>query len=93
MLLLHGLNCRHLKRSVFAMKWESDSNWLVAAVIGGFVLVVPTAYIPGLDDAFYQAPISWQWGIIACSLVVFMLSAELYKYGKRRFGWFQETAR
>lgn len=88
MLLLHGLNCRHLKDSVFSMKWDKDSKWLIVSVIFGFFLVIPTAYIPGLDYAFYQGPITWEWGIIAISLFFFMGFSELYKFCKRKNHWF-----
>lgn len=83
MLLLHGLNCRHFRKSIFQMKWDSDAKWLLSSIILGFILVVPTAYIPGLRDVFYQGAITWEWGIVAVANVIFMCMVEIYKLVKR----------
>ena len=40
------------------MKWDMDSKYLIGGVVFGFILVIPTAYIPGLAYAFYHGPIT-----------------------------------
>jgi hypothetical protein len=43
------------------MKWDADSKFLMGGVVLGFVLVIPTAYIPGLAEAFYHGPITYEY--------------------------------
>ena len=59
MLLIHGFNCRNFQLSVFQMKWRGEKKviWLILSVLLGFVLVIPTAYIPGLKEVCLQAGI------------------------------------
>jgi Na+-exporting ATPase len=83
MLLLHGLVCRHVTLSIFQMEWRRDTKWLIMAILLGFILVIPTAYIPGLNDAFYQGAISWEWGIVIVANIIFLFLAEVYKGFKR----------
>ena len=65
------------------MQWQRDTKWLIMAIVLGFVLVVPTAYIPGLNDAFYQGAITWEWGIVIAATILFLVFAELYKMFRR----------
>jgi len=68
-------------------QWAIDiwsNRFLFGAVAFGFVTIFPLIYIPGLNDfVFKHHDISWEWGIVFISAVVFFLGAESYKYMKR----------
>eukprot|EP00741_Cyanophora_paradoxa_P009499 tig00001496_g9200.t1 len=48
-------------------------------------ITVATFYIPVVNDlAFGQAPLSWEWGVVAVSVVLLLAFSEAYKLVKRR---------
>ncbi|KAK0532772.1 P-type ATPase [Tilletia horrida] len=71
-------------RQFFADIWSN--KFLFWCIIGGFISVFPIIYIPGLNDVvFLHRPISWEWGIVFISMLIFLAGIEFYKAGKRVF--------
>lgn len=88
----------HTRRSLFLMhpqssnpktQWMKDlwqNQFLFWSVILGFVTLIPTIYIPVINDyVFLQKGIStgWAWAFL-CTLL-FLVAAELWKYSKRQY--------
>jgi len=91
LILVHGFNCRHNRQSGFFTKQKMNRALLFAFLLG-LVLIIPTAYIPVINDkVFKQTYITWQWGLIAFSIVFFIAFSEIYKAIKRRV-WGLELA-
>lgn len=91
------------RRSFFAMEpgstryltqWAHDvwrNKFLFWAVLGGFVTLFPTLYIPGLNTVvFKHVGISWEWGIVFVSAALFFAGVEAWKWAKRV--WFRRVA-
>jgi len=91
LILVHGFNCRHNRQSGFFTKQKMNRALLFAFILG-VILIIPTAYIPVINDkVFKQTYISWQLGLIAFSIVFFIAFSEIYKAIKRRV-WGLELA-
>lgn len=88
----------HMRRSLFLMHPESDNLWtqwmkdlwsnqfLFWSVIAGFLTIVPTIYIPVINDfVFLQKGMTtgWAWAFL-CTLF-FLCTAELWKFAKRQY--------
>ncbi|XP_024402062.1 sodium/potassium exporting P-type ATPase 1-like [Physcomitrium patens] len=91
MILFHAFNCRHLRASLFTTEGGGRSRFfsnklMLEAVFIGAVMPIPTLYIPYLNtDIFKQGGLTWEWVLVAASVVVFFLLSEFYKLLKRRF--------
>ena len=49
-------------------------------MVAGIVTLLPVIYIPSLaENVFYQAPITWEWGLVLGACVIFIFSSEAYK--------------
>ena len=84
LILVHGFNYRHNRKSGFFTKQKMNKALLFAFLLG-LVLIIPTAYIPVINDkVFKQTYISWKWALIAFSIVFFIAFSEVYKAIKRR---------
>jgi len=84
LILIHGFNCRHNRKSGFFTKQKMNKALLFAFLLG-IVLIIPTAYIPVINDkVFKQTYITWQWALIVFSIVFFIAFSEIYKAIKRR---------
>jgi P-type Na+/K+ transporter len=88
----------HTRRSMFLMhpdcenpgtQWMWDlwgNQFLFWSVIFGFISLIPTIYIPVINDyVFLQRGITtgWAWAFL-CTLL-FLVSAELWKWAKRQY--------
>lgn len=88
----------HTRRSLFLMHPQSsnpktqwlkdlwDNQFLFWSVILGFITLIPTIYIPVINDyVFLQKGIStgWAWSFL-CTLL-FLIAAELWKFCKRQY--------
>ncbi|KAI9259478.1 potassium/sodium efflux P-type ATPase [Phascolomyces articulosus] len=60
-------------------------NWyLYYGAIFTIVLLILTLYVPVLAEVvFKQHAITWEWGMVAVSCVVYCIFAEIYKFFKR----------
>ncbi|KAL9937899.1 hypothetical protein V8E36_003444 [Tilletia maclaganii] len=86
-----------LRRSLFRMRkttvWYRQffkdvwsNRFLFFCILGGFVSIFPIIYIPGLNHVvFLHDAISWEWGLVFVSMLIFMAGIEAYKAGKRAF--------
>ena len=46
----------------------------------GILTLAPAIHIPSLaESVFYQAPITWEWGLVVGACVVFIFCSEVYK--------------
>lgn len=85
LLLFHAFQMKDSRKSIFRMNLTQNKTLLIS-VIGGCFLLIPTIYIPKLNEAvFKMTDISWEWGLCAGSIVLYVLGAEGYKALKRRF--------
>lgn len=86
----------HMRRSLFFMHPETDRPWtqwmldlwsnqfLFWSVILGFITLIPTIYIPVINDyVFLQKGMSTGWAWAFLSTLLFLVCAELWKFIKR----------
>ncbi|KAJ4395026.1 P-type ATPase [Neurospora sp. IMI 360204] len=87
-----------MRRSFFHMQpgskkyftqWMVDvwrNKFLFWAIVGGFVTLFPTLYIPVINHAvFKHTGISWEWGIVFIAAGLFFGGVEGWKWAKRVF--------
>jgi len=98
LLLITAWEAKHFKRSLFAMYPEKFSGpfavfptiwqnrFLFGAVSAGFVIAFPVIYLPVVNrTVFKHDAITWEWGVVAASTVVYTIIVEAWKAIKRRF--------
>ncbi|ORX93774.1 potassium/sodium efflux P-type ATPase [Basidiobolus meristosporus CBS 931.73] len=87
--LIHAYNCRSLRQPQWLPKsWKGlfENKALVGSFTLGVILIFPILYIPYLNtDVFKHKALTWEWGVVAVSVVIFIVFSELYKFVKRRF--------
>ncbi len=75
-------------------QWFFDvhgNSFLFWAIVGGFVTVFPTLYIPVINHkVFKHTGISWEWGIVIVEAILFFVGCEFWKWLKRV--WFRRQA-
>ncbi|KAK1753723.1 sodium transport ATPase [Echria macrotheca] len=85
-----------VRRSFFRMQpgsklyftqWMHDvwrNKFLFWAIVGGFVTLFPTLYIPVINHkVFKHTGISWEWGIVFIAAGLFFAGVEAWKWAKR----------
>jgi potassium/sodium efflux P-type ATPase len=89
---------KHLDLSLFNMYPTEDSRkglsffstvtknrFLFWAVMAGLLTPFPVIYIPGLNRiVFRHNPLTWEWGLVFASVVIFVSLVESWKAIKRR---------
>ncbi|KAJ2717123.1 hypothetical protein H4R19_000208 [Coemansia spiralis] len=87
-ILLHSYNCRRIRGPMWnwtMVKRFYENKFLFAGVVAGTILCIVCMYVPGLNTgALKMKGISWEWGIVLITLLVFLILSELYKFGKRK---------
>ncbi|KAJ2780246.1 hypothetical protein H4R18_003558 [Coemansia javaensis] len=87
-ILLHAYNCRQIRAPMWSwamVKRFCENKFLFAGAVAGIVLCIICMYVPGLNTgALKMKGISWEWGIVLVTLLVFIILSELYKFAKRR---------
>ncbi|KAF9203812.1 Na+ ATPase [Haplosporangium sp. Z 27] len=89
LILSHAVNCRSLRDSGWTIKnlktlQRNKMLWL--SIVIGAILVFPVVYIPGLNrSVFKHSEMTYEWGLVLASLVIFIAFAEIYKKIKIRF--------
>ncbi|RMZ79487.1 hypothetical protein DV738_g3391, partial [Chaetothyriales sp. CBS 135597] len=69
--------------------WENQ--FLFWSVIIAALSVFPAVYIPGLNSkVFKHTSITWEWVPVIICFFVFVSGMEVWKFLKRRTGWFAE---
>ena len=97
LLSIMAWEAKHLTRSLFNMYPEEDSStfsifntllknrFLFWAVCAGLCTPFPIVYIPVINRVvFRHAPLSWEWGLVFGSVVIFVALIESWKAVKRR---------
>lgn len=97
LLSIMALEAKHLTRGLFNMNPEEKSGpwsvfytvkknkFLMYAVIAGLLTPFPIIYLPVINrTVFRHDRLSWEWGLVAMSLVSFVALVEAWKAVKRR---------
>ena len=85
LLLLHAFEMKDPRQSLFRMNLLQNKALLIS-VVGGLFALVPTVYIPKLNETvFKMMDIGWEWSLCGASIVFYIIGAEGYKAIKRRF--------
>jgi Na+-exporting ATPase len=83
--LLHAFEMKDPRKSMFRMNLLQNKPLLIS-VIGGLFALVPTVYIPKLNETvFKMMHIGWEWSLCGASIAFYIIGAESYKAIKRRF--------
>jgi Na+-exporting ATPase len=95
-LLLFAWECKHFERSLFRLNPGDPSGvrpiirniyankFLFWAIIIAFFSVFPVIYIPVVNQTvFKHKAIGWEWAVVVCGLILFLMGVETWKYGKR----------
>ncbi|KAK3833365.1 MAG: potassium/sodium efflux P-type ATPase [Linnemannia elongata] len=87
LILAHAVNCRSLRERGWTytnLSTLKHNKMLWVSIIVGSILVFPVVYIPGVNhNVFKHSSLSYEWGLVACALVLFIAFAEIYKSIKR----------
>ncbi|KAJ1902124.1 hypothetical protein LPJ71_005598 [Coemansia sp. S17] len=87
-ILLHAYNCRRIRGPMWnwnMLKRFHENKFLLGGFISGTILCLLCMYVPGLNTSVLKMKgISWEWGVVLITLLVFLILSELYKFGKRR---------
>ncbi|EPB86926.1 hypothetical protein HMPREF1544_06249 [Mucor circinelloides 1006PhL] len=88
LLLLHAQTCRDLINPTWTWKHlTGDQNYYMYwSWLFGFGIMFIVLYVPVVNtEVFKHLPITWEWGMVAASVIVYIILAELYKLIKRKF--------
>ncbi|KAM7203307.1 hypothetical protein V8F33_002298 [Rhypophila sp. PSN 637] len=98
LLLVTAWEAKHFTRSLFNMhpeRWTGitsiiwtiwENKFLFGAVTAGFVICFPVIYLPVVNrTVFKHGPITWEWGVVVGTVVVYIAIVESWKCIKRRF--------
>ncbi|KAF4332296.1 potassium sodium efflux P-type ATPase fungal-type [Fusarium beomiforme] len=98
LLLVKSWEVKHFHRSLFDMddRWSGPfsvfrtvyhNKLLFWSVVAGFTSIFPLIYIPGLNtEVFKHRDLSWEWGVVFGSTVLYVTIIEAWKACKRRAG-------
>lgn len=98
LLLVTAWEVKHFHRSLFAMdeRWSGPfsvfktiyhNRFLFWSVVFGFVMIFPVVYIPYLNtEVFKHKGLTWEWGVVAGCVVMYIGLLEVWKAFKRRMG-------
>ncbi|KAI9314290.1 potassium/sodium efflux P-type ATPase [Dichotomocladium elegans] len=88
MILLHGFTCRNLQNPVWTWSgmMKRKQNWyLIYSFAACFVLCLVVLYVPVLNTVvFKHKGITWEWGMVVLSCLIYMAFTEVWKLLKRR---------
>ena len=96
LLSVMALEAKHLKFGLFNMDPDhrgptsifytiTQNRFLFFAVLAGVITPFPIIYLPVINQrVFRHHPLSWEWGLVAGSLVCFVALVESWKAIKRR---------
>lgn len=102
LILITGWEVKNLRRSMFRLNPFSESRFpffkdiwanqfLFWSVVLGSLIVFPCIYIPTFNTVvFKHKGITWEWGLVFASLVIYVLGMEAWKAVKRWTGWFKD---
>lgn len=85
LILIHAFEMKDPRKSIFQMNLLRNKT-LFISVVGGCLALLPTIYIPKLNEiVFKMSDIGWEWSICAASIIFYIVGAEGYKALKRRY--------
>ncbi|CAG9990231.1 unnamed protein product [Clonostachys byssicola] len=99
LLLVTSWEVKHFHRSLFNMdpRWPGPlsvfktvyhNKFLFWSVVCGFLATFPVVYIPYLNTrVFKHLGLTWEWGVVAGAVVLYVVLIESWKALKRAFGW------
>ncbi|KAF4125450.1 P-type Na+/K+ transporter [Geosmithia morbida] len=98
LILLSAWEFKSPKRSLFSLSADRPSwkdlyanRFLFWSVSVSSVSIVPVVYIPHVNLAFFKhRAISWEWGVVAAFLLLYLTCVEMWKLVKRHFGLFPD---
>ncbi|KAI8647385.1 potassium/sodium efflux P-type ATPase [Parasitella parasitica] len=88
LLLLHAQTCRDLVNPTWTWKnLAGEQNYyMYYSWVFGFGIMFIVLYVPVVNtEVFKHLPITWEWGMVAASVIVYIILAESYKLFKRKF--------
>lgn len=103
LLLVTAWEVKHFHRSLFNMDERASgpfsvfktiyhNKFLFWSVVAGFVMIFPIVYIPYLNtEVFKHKGLTWEWGVVAGCVIVYVALIETWKAMKRRFNWGIDT--
>ncbi|KAJ1770593.1 hypothetical protein IW140_002979 [Coemansia sp. RSA 1813] len=87
-ILLHAYNCRRIRGpmwNIHMLKRVHENKILFYGFFSGLVLCLLCIYVPGLNTKVLKMKgISWEWGVVLVTLLVFLILSEIYKFAKRK---------
>ncbi|KAJ1814900.1 hypothetical protein LPJ56_002862, partial [Coemansia sp. RSA 2599] len=87
-ILLQAYNCRRLRGPMWNLRMLKrflENKFLFGGVVSGTILCLLCMYVPGLNKKVLKLTgISWEWGIVLITLLVFLILSEIYKFAKRK---------
>lgn len=98
LLLVTAWEVKHFHRSLFNMdeRWSGPfsvfktiyhNRFLFWSVVAGFLATFPVIYIPVLNTkVFKHKGLTWEWGVVAGCVVMYIVLLEVWKGIKRHFG-------
>ncbi|KAI5464939.1 hypothetical protein BGZ63DRAFT_470921 [Mariannaea sp. PMI_226] len=98
LLLVTAWEVKHFHRSLFNMdeRWPGPfsvfktiyhNRFLFWSVVAGFLVTFPVVYIPVVNtEVFKHKGLTWEWGVVAGCVVVYVGLIEVWKAIKRRLG-------
>jgi len=100
-ILLFAWELKALERSVFSItpgRPFYEDLWankiLFWTVVLGCASIPLAIYVPVFNSrVFYQAPITWEWGVVIGMTTLFVVAVELYKIFIRSRPWFENLGR
>jgi Na+-exporting ATPase len=87
LLLLHAHTCRDLVNPTWTWKGltQKQNYHMYASWFFGFAIMIIVLYAPVINtEVFKHLPITWEWGMVAASVVVYILFVESWKLFKRK---------
>ena len=96
LLLVTAWEVKHFHKSLFNMdeRWSGPfsifktiyhNRLLFWGVVAGFLITFPVVYIPTVNTlVFKHSSITWEWGVVAGCVVVYIALIESWKAIKRR---------
>lgn len=97
LLLVTAWEVKHFHRSLFSMderrpgpfsvfKTVYENRFLFWSVVGGFLTTFPVVYIPYVNTVvFKHQGLTWEWGVVAGCVLLYVALIESWKAIKRRF--------
>ncbi|OMJ08674.1 Calcium-transporting ATPase 3 [Smittium culicis] len=86
LLMFFSYSCRDPRRQTLSpnkLKNVYENKYLFYSFWAGIAVTFIALYVPGLNtNVFKHSPITWEWSIVAISIVIYLAADAAYKYGK-----------